>query len=137
MLTKPHSTLCLLLLAALQLGLTMTTYAQSTDALTVEGVSRELARHRAARISDVRYRLSLELAPGAPRFKGHEEVRLKLADMAAPVIVDFRDLDQTGKVIEGTIRNVMVNSQPAGDVQQTGGHIVLPAHHFKAGENTI
>jgi len=131
------SKLCPLLLAAIQLGLTMTTNAQSNDVLTAEGVSRELARHRAARISGVRYRLSLELVPGAPRFKGREEITLKLADTAAPVIVDFRDLDATGKVIEGTIRNVTVNGQSASDTQQIGGHIVLPARHFKTGENTI
>src|SRR5436189_6335590 len=121
------STLCLLLLVALQHGMMMTTNAQSNDVLTAEGVSRELARHRAARISDVRYRLSLELLPGAPRFNGREEVTLKLADTTAPVIVDFRGLDAMGKVIEGTIRNVTVNSQPASGMQQTGGHIVLPA----------
>ncbi len=133
---KPFSKLCLLF-AALQLGLTMTTNAQSTNALATEGVSRELARHRAARISDVRYRLSLELLPGAARFKGREEIALKLADTAAPVIVDFRDLDAAGKIIEGTIRNVTINGQPTSDAQQTGGHIVLPARHFKAGENII
>ena len=129
--------LCPLLLAAFQFGLTMTTNAQSTDALTVEGVSRELARHRAARISDVRYSLSLELVPGAPRFKGREEITLKLADITAPVIVDFRDLDATGKVIEGAIRNLGVNGQPVSDARQTGGHIVLPARYFKVGENII
>ncbi|MEP7337036.1 MAG: M1 family aminopeptidase [Acidobacteriota bacterium] len=137
MLKKSLSTLCLLLLAALQLGLMMTTNAQSTDVLTAEGVSRELARHRAARISDVRYRLSLEITPGAPHFKGREEITLKLADTGAPVIVDFRDLDSTGKVIEGTIRNLAVNGQLVSDAQQTGGHIVLPARYFKAGENIV
>ena len=131
------SKLCLLLLAAFQCGLTMTTNAQSNDALTAEGVSRELARHRAAQISEVRYRLSLELAPGAARFKGREEIRLKLAGNAAPVILDFRDLDQAGKIIEGKISDVSVNGQPISDARQTGGHIVFPAQYFKVGENAI
>lgn len=127
----------LLLPAVLLLGLTMTTNAQSTEALAAEGVSRELARHRAARISDVRYRLHLELTPGAARFQGREEIRLKLADAGAPVILDFRDLDAAGKVIEGTASKFAVNGQPINDAAQTGGHIVFPARHFKTGENTI
>lgn len=126
----------LLLLAAIQL-FPMMTNAQTYDVLTAEGVSRELARHRAARISDVRYRLSIELKPGAPRFTGSEEITLKLADTASPVIVDFRDLDSTGKIIEGTIRNVTVNDKPATGVNQKNGHIVLPARLFKVGENSI
>lgn len=115
----------------------MTMNAQSNDVVTAEGVSRELARHRAAQISDVRYRLSLELTPGAARVKGHEEIRLKLAETVAPVIMDFRDLDQAGKTIEGTISNISINGQSVSDARQTGGHIIFLAQHFKAGENTI
>jgi aminopeptidase N len=126
----------LLLLAAIQI-LPMTINAQTNDVLTAEGVSHELARHRAARISDVRYRLSIELKPGAPRFTGSEEITMKLADTSSPVIVDFRDLDATGKIIEGTIRNVTVNSKPATGLSQKNGHIILPAELFKVGENSI
>jgi aminopeptidase N len=129
--------LCLLLFVAFQFGLTMITNAQSNDVLTAEGVSRELARHRAERISEVRYRLNLELTPGAPRFKGHEEIKLKLADTTAPVILDFRDLDSAGKIIEGTISNLKINGRPARDINQTNGHIVFPARYFTTGENTI
>jgi aminopeptidase N len=105
--------------------------------LLAEGVSRELARHRAAIISDLRYRLSFEIAPGAARIKGREEIRLKLNHASDPVILDFRDLDQQGRVIEGAISDVAVNNNAVGDIRQTGGHIVLPARHFKDGENTI
>ncbi len=125
-----------LLLAAIQL-LPMMTTAQTNDVLTAEGVSRELARHRAARISNVRYQLSIELKPGAPRFAGSEEITLKLADASTPVVVDFRDLDSTGKIIEGTISNVMVNGKAATGFSQKNGHIILPAELFKVGENSI
>ncbi|MGH9935203.1 MAG: M1 family metallopeptidase, partial [Blastocatellia bacterium] len=108
-----------------------------TGALAVEGVSRELARHRAANISDLRYRLSFELVPGADRIKGREEIRLKLNNATDPVILDFRDLDPQGRVIEGAVGNVTVNNAAVNDLRQTGGHIVLPARHFKSGENTI
>jgi len=108
-----------------------------TSALAVEGVSRELARHRAATISDLRYRLSFDLIPGADRIKGREEIGLKLKEAADPVILDFRDLDQQGRVVEGAVSNVTVNGAAVSDLRQTGGHIVLPARHFKSGENTI
>ncbi len=125
-----------LLLAAIQF-LPMMTNAQTNDVLTAEGVSRELARHRAAQISDVRYQLSIELKPGAPRFAGSEEITLKLADTAAPVVVDFRDLDLAGKIIEGAISNVTVNGKAATGFSQKNGHIILPAELFAVGENAI
>lgn len=115
----------------------MTNEITIDDNLTAEGVSRELARHRTARISDVRYRLSIELVPGSPRFKGSEKITLKLSDNSSPVIVDFRDLDSTGKIIEGTISNVTVNGKAATGVSQMNGHIVFPAKLFNVGENSI
>ncbi len=126
------------LLIIFQLGATTMANDEAKDqALAVEGVSRELARRRAERISDLRYRLSLELAPGAARIKGRVEIGLKLNDASDPVIVDFRDLDEQGRVIEGAISNVAVNDRIVGDRKQTGGHIVLPARHFRIGQNTI
>ncbi len=109
----------------------------NNDELLTEGVSRELARHRAARISEVRYRLALELKPGAARFDGSAQITLKLADLSAPVVLDFRDLDDTGNLREGAIRNVSVNGTPALTVRQLKGHIVLPSSLFNVGENTI
>jgi aminopeptidase N len=109
----------------------------NSDSPPAEGVSRELARARASSISDVRYRLALQLAPGAARLKGDEEIRLKLATASNPIILDFRDLDQNGKVIEGTIDNLSVNRRPATGSKQINGHIVIPAKYFRPGENTI
>lgn len=125
-----------ILLATIQI-FSMMINAQTNDVMTAEGVSRELARHRAARISDVRYGLSIELAPGSPRFTGREQITLKLSDTDSPVIVDFRDLDATGKIIEGTISNVTVNGKAATGFSQTNGHIVFPANLFNIGENSI
>ncbi len=102
-----------------------------------EGVSRELARHRAANISDLRYQLSFELIPGAARIKGRAEIRLKLNNPADPVILDFRDLNEQGRIVEGAVSNVTANGSVVNGLRQTGGHIVLPAGHFKSGENTI
>ena len=49
---------------------TMVLLAQSPG----EGVSRELARARAGQISDLRYRIWLELAPDSDRLPGRIEI---------------------------------------------------------------
>src|SRR5262245_19725450 len=98
-----------------------------------EGVSRELARGRAANISDIRYRLSFDIVPGAARIKGREEIGLRLNGANDPVILDFRDLDEQGRVLEGVVGDVAVNGSAVDDLRQAGGHVVLPARHFKIG----
>jgi aminopeptidase N len=128
----------ILLMIILQPGVPlMADYELKDDDLLAEGVSRELALHRATQISDLRYRLNLELVPGASRIKGSEEIRLKIADAAEPVILDFRDLDSSGKAIEGAINSLKVNGRPVDTPRQINGHILLPAQYFKNGENTI
>jgi aminopeptidase N len=107
------------------------------DDLLAEGVSRGLALHRLAQIQDLRYQLSFELVPGASRIKGSEEIRLKIANASVPVILDFRDIDSTGKVIEGAINSLKINGRDINDHRQVNGHIVLPAQYFKRGENSI
>jgi aminopeptidase N len=130
--------LILLSLIVFQLGATMMANAEvKNQEFWGEGVSRELARHRAANISDLRYRLSFDLVPGATRIKGREEIRLKLKSAADPVILDFRDLDDRGRAVEGAVSAVTVNGAAVNDLRQTGGHIILTARHFISGENTI
>ncbi|HEY7184038.1 MAG TPA: M1 family aminopeptidase, partial [Blastocatellia bacterium] len=125
-------------LIVFQLGVaTMANAEVKNQELLDGGVSRELARHRAANISELRYRLSFQLVPGAARIKGHEEISLKLKDPTDPVILDFRDLDDQGRAVEGAIGAVTVNGSAVSDVRQTGGHVIFPARHFKSGENAI
>jgi aminopeptidase N len=107
------------------------------EALLSEGVSRELARQRSAVITEVRYRVHLDLAIGAARIKGREEIALKLANIESDLVLDFRDADLAGKNREGTIREVTANGQPAEGLRQTNGHIILPARLLKPGENII
>jgi aminopeptidase N len=56
------------------------------------GVSRELARWRAAHYSDVRYKLSITLEKGAPLMKGDIEIRVNLTEEGAKndLILDWR-----------------------------------------------
>src|SRR5215470_17824974 len=115
----------------LQLGAAMMANAEiKNQELWGEGVSRELARHRAANISDLRYKLSFDLVPGATRIKSREEIKLKLNNAGDPVILDCRDLDEQGRVVEGAVSHVTVNGSAVNDLRQTGGHVILPARHF-------
>ena len=91
-----------------------------------KGVSRDLARQRAARITNLRYRLSLELGPGTDRMPGRAEITFDL-NGTDPAILDFRD---------GSIRDVTVNGS-AAVADQVDGHIVIPGRYFGAKRNTI
>ncbi len=98
--------------------------AQSPPA---EGVSRELAQARATRISEVHYRLSVELAPDADQLPGHAEITFQLATANDPVIMDFRD---------GSFAGLTVNGAPAA-APPANGHLVIPGSYFIAGHNRI
>lgn len=116
----------------------MTIDAQiDNDPLLTEGVSRELARSRVDRVSAIRYKLRLELRPGADRFKGRQEIRFKLTNTKDDLILDFRDLDASGKSINGTVAQVKANDKLAIGLRQINGHVVLPGNLFNLGENKL
>jgi aminopeptidase N len=101
------------------------------------GVSRELARTRAATISDLRYKLRLEIIPGVATIKGQADIRFRWKPTPAPVVLDFRDLDASGNPSEGKVSALKLNGLTINGAQQINGHIVLPAAPFKAGENHL
>jgi aminopeptidase N len=91
-----------------------------------DGIPRELARERAAQLSDLRYRLHITLTPRAASVSGHEDLQFR-ADSSSPVLLDFR---------EGTVTNLTVNgvSVPAN---MENGHIALPASAIRSGDNAV
>jgi aminopeptidase N len=91
------------------------------------GVSWELAKARATQISDVHYRLSLELAPDADQLPGRAEISFVLTTTQDPVVLDFRD---------GSIANLTVNGTPAA-AQPSDGHLIIAGHYFITGRNRI
>ena len=91
-----------------------------------EGVPRELARERAANISDVRYRLSFKLRAHAPTTPAHEELRFSLHTLK-PVLLDYRD---------GEVLSVSVNGQTV-PVKTDNGHLELSADKLRAGPNVV
>jgi len=90
------------------------------------GIPRQLARDRAARVSNVRYRLSFDLAPHAPTTSGSEQLQFTLRG-TGPLLLDFRD---------GSITKISLNGaklSPALD----NGHVELPSAGLHTGENTV
>ncbi len=86
------------------------------------GVSQELARWRAERYSDVRYKLNLTLEKMSPVLKGTMEIRVKVgagtllspspqSGEKVPIILDWRKIK--GHEERSTISNVTVNGRPA------------------------
>ena len=87
------------------------------------GVSLELARWRAARYSDVRYKLNLTLEKMSPVLKGTMEIRVNVgartppsaspgqAGELPPVILDWRKIK--GHEEKSTITNVSINGTNA------------------------
>lgn len=90
-----------------------------------DGIPRELARQRAAQLSDIRYHLRFTLAPHTSSASGHEDLHFR-SNSSVSVFLDFR---------EGTAANLTVNgvSVPANI---ENGHIELPASAIRSGENT-
>ena len=95
-------------------------------AIAPEGIPRDLARQRAAQISDVRYHLWFVLTPRAPTVWGQNVIRFKL-QAVSPVLLDYRD---------GAISTILVNGA-AVPVVAENGHLALPADQLRAGENTV
>jgi aminopeptidase N len=91
-----------------------------------EGIPRELARQRAAQLSDIRYHLRFTLTAHAPSVLGHEDLQFH-SSSSAPVVLDFRE----GRVANLTVNGVAVPSKIEN------GHIELPATAIHSGENTI
>jgi aminopeptidase N len=91
-----------------------------------DGIPRELARQRAAQLSDVRYHLRFTLTPHASTVTGHEDLQFR-SNSSATVLLDFR---------EGTTTNLTLNGTPF-PAKMENGHLELPATSIRAGENTV
>src|ERR1041384_4207035 len=101
----------------------MTIFAQQP---TIEpGVPQALARWRAARYTDVRYKLDLTLEKMSPVLKGKMEIKVSVAgpgDEVAPIILDWRRI--RGKEDASTISNVLLNGKTA-EHEELNEHIVI------------
>ena len=110
------------------------------------GVSQELAKWRAARYSDVRYKLNLTLEKMSPVLKGTMEIRVKLSEPGAiatgsivPIILDWRKIK--GHEEKSTISNVVVNGKavknPVAIAPGSDSEHLIFSDGVIAGENVI
>ncbi|MFQ5628886.1 MAG: M1 family aminopeptidase [bacterium] len=96
----------------------------------VEGVSLEIATHRAQTISDVRYTVYFSIPDSqAQPISARESIDFKLSGPAQPLILDFNEKPDK-------IRSVKISD---ADLQYefTNGHIVIPPEALQAGQNTF
>lgn len=100
--------------------------AATVRAQAQAGIPRDLARQRAEQISEVRYRLSFDLAPHATSIAGVEELKFHL-NAPGPLLLDFR---------EGAVASLTVNGQEASAAIDNG-HVALPADLLEVGDNTV
>jgi aminopeptidase N len=101
------------------------------------GVPRELARVRAAHYGNLRYALSIEVAPGAELLKGTEEIRLTLDGAVESVILDWRKMPARAGAPQARAWNVEANGRPVGDARETNDHLIIPGAYLNKGENVI
>lgn len=92
----------------------------------LDGIPRDLARQRAAQISDLHYQLRFTLTSHASSASGHEELRFH-SNSSNSVLLDFR---------EGTASNLTVNGTAVPAIIGNG-HIELPANVIHADENVV
>jgi len=98
----------------------------STALLLTPGISQPLARHRAASIHDVYYDLALDLS-ARDSAEGRVTVRFRHSD-SADAILDFRGRRLT---------RPRANGHPLPTSAARNGHILVPAHLLRPGENVL
>src|SRR6185312_16189107 len=100
--------------------------SSQTQALMGAGISRQLADYRAARISDVRYDLSLDVT-AHDTARGHVTIAFARSG-TGDAIVDFRGPHLGTVILNGTALPPDVSN---------GMHIRLPAASLRHGENSV
>ena len=101
------------------------------------GIARSLARWRAAHYSNVRYALSVVIAPGAELLTGELEIRVMIDDAANDLVLDWRVMKKAGAP-EARVSEIVVNGRAAGaDARLLNDHIVIPHAYLVKGENHL
>jgi aminopeptidase N len=101
------------------------------------GVSRDLARWRAARYRAIRYALNIELAPKAEMLRGRVEIGVTLDDPADDLILDWRPAAARPNQPQARVWAISVNGREAHDARQFNEHIIIPGTRLIKGENLL
>ena len=110
--------------------LMLSSSAWSKELPVVAGVSLELAQYRAANISNVNYRLALDVpADVSADITGNVQITFDLASMAQPVQLDFREEQEKLRDLHCNGREIKIDFR--------NEHLVLPVSALKMGANTV
>ena len=101
-------------------------FISSSFAVAPSGIPRELARERAALISDLRYHLRFSFSLGSSNAEGREDLTFRLGSVKS-ILLDYRS---------GIVGGVRVNGHSV-PVEHENGHLLLRAEDLQAGENAI
>jgi aminopeptidase N len=130
------------LLTALLLALACIVQSVAAKGETMDepqpGVARELARFRAAHYSNVRYRLNVELKPGAEMMRGSIEIRVTLDSAVKELVLDWRPV--RGDKLPGKdehLWDLEVNGRGDSGARQVNDHFVISGTHLVVGENVV
>jgi aminopeptidase N len=105
----------------------MAAVTYSAGAQAPVGIPRQLARERAANVSDLRYELHYTLVEHGTQTEAEETLRFKLKDSSQSLLLDFRD----GRISSLAVNGVSITPE------ESNGHLVLTAEHLHAGENAL
>jgi aminopeptidase N len=95
------------------------------------GISEGLARHRSARVSNLRYDLAFTIpAARSQPVAGRALIRFSLASAAEPVVLDY--LPDRAGILRSTEANGVKTA-----IRQVNGHIIVPSVALRAGENSL
>lgn len=95
------------------------------------GVSRDLARWRAAHYGDVRYALNVTIAAPVARLAGELEIRVAVRGKPVDLVLDWRPPPG------GRLSRVEANGVPIDQPRIVREHLVVPARHVRTGENAV
>jgi aminopeptidase N len=119
----------------------VTVYSVEEDATNADpqpGVARDLARFRAAHYSNVRYRLEVDLSPGADLLKGSEEIRVTLDSEVRELVLDWRiAAAKQGQASAARVWEIEVNGRKVRDERLVNDHLVIPGRYLVHGENVV
>jgi aminopeptidase N len=107
--------------------LTISAFISSASAQVPQGIPRDLARQRAANVSDLHYALHYTLVPHSGETIVTESLQFQLKQTTAPLLLDFRD---------GRVNSLKVNGESVAP-EESNGHVVLAPQHLRVGGNTL
>jgi aminopeptidase N len=109
---------------------------KQSSAAPEAGVPRDLARHRAAHYSDVRYALNVKLVPGAETITWAVRITVTLDAEAGNLVLDWRFVKKDDHP-QTRVHAMMVNGETYTEALFVNDHIIIPRARLRTGVNVL